>query len=176
MDSQMQTRGTGPPPLPKDLGSTSCSKCTPTDDELQRLALGYKRLKYLLDNWESETTICIRGCKGSYENCGCLRDPLVVQSYMGFKSMKDPLFKIDQIMIKAQPLVTGDQDKYAEAVERWVEKANDGNVMAYVSSWGEANPGGGESEVRRYLEKSRKGVVESVDILKVICDSLDIKV
>merc|ERR1712060_588656 len=107
---------------------------------------------------------------------GCIRDPLVVQSYMGFKSMKDPLFKIDQIMVKAQPLVTGDQDKYAEAVERWIEKANDGNVMAYVSSWGEANPGGGESEVKRYLEKSRKGVVESVDILKTIGDLLQISV
>ena len=31
-------------------------------------------------------------------------------------------------------------------------------------------------QVKRYLEKSRKGVVESVDILKVICDSLNIQV
>ena len=46
----------------------------------------------------------------------------------------------------------------------------------YVSSWGEANPGGGESEVKRYLEKSRKGVVESVNILKTICNSLEIPI
>ena len=93
--SELVSKGTGPPTV-KDLGATSCAKCPPTEDELQRLALGYKRLKYLLDNWEAETTVCIRGCTGKPENCGCIRDPLVVQSYMGFKSMKDPLFKIDQ--------------------------------------------------------------------------------
>ena len=32
-------------------------------------------------------------------------------------------------------------DKYNEAMEKWNNKADAGNVMAYVSSWGEANPG-----------------------------------
>ena len=44
--------------------------------------------------------------------------------------------------------------------------------MAYVSSWGEANPGGGQSEINRYLAKSRDNVVESADLLKVIIDCL----
>jgi|TARA_B100000524_G_scaffold328783_1_gene213619 hypothetical protein len=48
--------------------------------------------------------------------------------------------------------------------------------MAYVSSWGEANPGGGQDEVARYLEKSRRGVVESVQILKTIIDILGVPV
>eukprot|EP00965_Chrysotila_dentata_P192883 6175426-Pleurochrysis_carterae.AAC.3 len=39
---------------------------------------------------------------------------------------------------------------------RWMEKADEGNVMAYVSSWGEANPGGGRDNVERYLEKVRR--------------------
>lgn len=175
---QMVSAGGG---MPKELRVTGenpkakCSKCVPTDAELQRLTLGYKRLAYLLDNWEKETTVCIRGCVGPAENCGCVRDPVVVQGYMGYKSMNDPLFKIDQLMLRAQPLVSDDNfDRYTAAIDRWVEKADDGNVMAYVSSWGEANPGGGKDEVDRYLAKSRKGVVESSEILKTIIDILGV--
>ena len=91
--SEKASVGGGPPPI-GDLGSKSCSKCVPTRDELRRLSLGYSRLRYLLDHWEEETTVCIRGCKGKYENCGCTRDPIIVQSYMGYKSMNDPLFKV----------------------------------------------------------------------------------
>ena len=53
--------------------------------------------------------------------------------------------------------------------DKWTEKADMGNVMAYVSSWGEANPGGGQDEIARYLEKSRQGVIESATILKELC-------
>ena len=48
--------------------------------------------------------------------------------------------------------------------------------MAYVSSWGEANPGGGQDEIARYLEKSRKEVVDSANLLKTILDCLKITV
>ena len=77
----------------------------PTQQELGRLAQGYSRLQYLLQNWEKLTTVCIKGCVGAPEQCGCIRDPVIVQSYMGFKSMEDPLFKADQLMIRAQQLV-----------------------------------------------------------------------
>ena len=46
--------------------------------------------------------------------------------------------------------------------------------MAYVSSWGEANPGGGQDEIARYLEKSRKEVLQSANLLKTIMDILGI--
>ena len=163
--------------MPKELATympPPSKKGVPSMDELERLSIGYQRLKFLLDNWEAETTVCIKGCKGKWEACGCERSPVVVQSYMGFKSMNDPLFKADALMIRAEPLAEKQFEKYAALVDRWVEKADDGNVMAYVSSWGEANPGGGQSEVARYLEKSRKGVVESADILKQICDILGV--
>ena len=166
--------------MPKELreyvppSKTTCSKCVPNEEELKRLSVGYKRLQFLLDNWEAETTVCIKGCKGKAENCGCERSPLVVQNYMGFKSMNDPLFRADQLMIRAEPLAEKQFEKYAALVDRWIEKADDGNVMAYVSSWGEANPGGGKDEVARYLEKSRKGVVESAQILKSICEILGV--
>eukprot|EP00962_Isochrysis_galbana_P007845 scaffold2129_cov107-Isochrysis_galbana.AAC.7 len=39
---------------------------------------------------------------------------------------------------------------------------------------GEANPGGGKSEVERYLAKSRAEVVESAEILKTVIDILGI--
>ncbi len=46
--------------------------------------------------------------------------------------------------------------------------------MAYVSSWGEANPGGGQDNIARYLEKSRKEVVEAANLLKDICGMLGV--
>mmetsp|Transcript_8514 Transcript_8514/g.18556 ORF Transcript_8514/g.18556 Transcript_8514/m.18556 type:complete len:81 (+) Transcript_8514:670-912(+) len=59
---------------------------------------------------------------------------------------------------------------------RWMEKADEGNVMAYVSSWGEANPGGGRDNVERYLEKARAEVIESAQILRTILDILNVPV
>ena len=168
-DSQFQTQGGGPPKIGE---LAKLTKGEPGKEELQRLVYGYKRLQYLLANWETETTVCIRGCKGKYEQCGCLRDPVVVQAYMGYKSMNDPLFKAGDLMLRASSLIGSDADfeRYTAAMEKWNNKADSGNVMAYVSSWGEANPGGGQDEIARYLEKSRKEVVESAAILKVVVD------
>merc|ERR1719201_3320233 len=161
-DSQVQTLGGGPPKLAENAFG-KLTKGEPGPDELKRLAIGYQRLHYLLTNWEKETTVCIRGFKGKYENCGCTRDPLIVQSYMGYKSMNDPLFKAGDLMMRASTMVQSDKDfeRYNEAMDKWNEKADAGNVMAYVAGWGEANPGGGQDEIARYLEKSRKEVVQS---------------
>ena len=174
-DGQFQTMGGGPP---KVSNLAKLTKGEPSPAELQRLAVGYQRLQYLLANWEAETTVCIRGCKGKYENCGCQRDPVVVQQYMGYKSMEDPLFKAGDLMLRASSLVKTDADfeKYNNAMESWNLKADAGNVMAYVSSWGEANPGGGQDEIARYLAKSKKEVVDSANLLKVILDCLEIQV
>ena len=171
--SQIETQGGGPPKMP---ALAPLTKKEPGPDELQRLVYGYRRLQYLLDNWEKETTVCIKGCKGAYETCGCERNPIIVQSYMGYKSMEDPLFKAGDLMLRASTLISdADFDKYNEAMEKWTNKADAGNVMAYVSSWGEANPGGGQSEIERYLKKSRKDVEESAALLKIIIDSLGLK-
>lgn len=153
------------------------TKGEPGTEELKRLAYGYQRLQYLLSNWEKETTVCIKGCKGKYESCGCTRDPGVVQAFMGYKSMEDPLFKAGDLMLRASALVQTDEEfeRYNEAMEKWNNKADAGNVMAYVSSWGEANPGGGQDEIARYLEKSRQEVQESARLLKVIIDILKVE-
>jgi len=170
---QFSTRGAGPPKVGE---LAKLTKGEPSEKELQRLALGYKRLQYLLDNWEAETTVCIKGCKGKYDQCGCTRNPIVVQAYMGYKSMEDPLFKAGDLMLRASSLVKTDEEfeRYNAAMEKWNAKADAGNIMAYVSSWGEANPGGGQDEIARYLEKSRKDVVESANLLKTVIECLGI--
>lgn len=171
--SQIETKGGGPPKIGE---LAKLTKGEPGPEELKRLAQGYQRLEYLLSNWEKETTVCIKGCKGSYENCGCTRDPVIVQSYMGYKSMNDPLFKAGDLMMRASPMVQSDADfdRYNDAMTKWTQKADSGNIMAYVSSWGEANPGGGQDEIARYLEKSRKDVVDSANLLKTVMDILSI--
>ena len=150
------------------------TKGEPKPEELKRLVMGYKRLDYLLANWEKETTVCIKGCKGKASSCGCTRDPIIVQSYMGFKDMNDPLFKAGDLMIRAATLVETDADfeKLNAATEAWNKKADQGNIMAYVSSWGEANPGGGQDVIAEFLEQSRKEVVESAKLLKIVIDCL----
>ena len=80
-------------------------------------------------------------------------------------------------MLRASSLISdGDFEKYNTAMEKWNNKADAGNVMAYVSSWGEANPGGGQSEILRYLKKSQTNVEESAALLKTIIDALKISV
>ena len=172
-DSQFQTQGGGPPKIGE---LAKLTKGEPNAEELKRLAYGYQRLQYLLSNWEKETTVCIKGCKGKYENCGCTRDPIIVQSYMGYKSMNDPLFKAGDLMLRASSLCKTDADfeRLEGLMDKWNKKADAGNIMAYVSSWGEANPGGGQDEIARYLEKSRKEVVESANLLKSIMDLLGV--
>ena len=103
VEDQFVTAGSGPPKVGE---LAKLTKGEPGPAELQRLVLGYKRLQYLLANWEKETTVCIKGCTGkSYEGCGCTRDPIIVQAYMGYKSMEDPLFRAGDLMLRAAPLL-----------------------------------------------------------------------
>ena len=78
----------------------------------------------------------------------------------------------------ASSLVESDRDfeRLTVLMEKWNNKADDGNVMAYVSSWGEANPGGGQDNILRYLNKSRDGVKEAADLLKEICGILKVPI
>ena len=52
-------------------------------------------------------------------------------------------------MLRASSRIASDAEfeKYNAAMEMWNNKADAGNVMAYVSSWGEANPGGHGNKV-----------------------------
>eukprot|EP00543_Licmophora_paradoxa_P006139 CAMPEP_0202444268 /NCGR_PEP_ID=MMETSP1360-20130828/3405_1 /ASSEMBLY_ACC=CAM_ASM_000848 /TAXON_ID=515479 /ORGANISM="Licmophora paradoxa, Strain CCMP2313" /LENGTH=120 /DNA_ID=CAMNT_0049060221 /DNA_START=20 /DNA_END=379 /DNA_ORIENTATION=- len=99
----------------------------------------------------------------------CEKTPLRVQDYMGYKSTEDPLYRVDKLMVRAYPLVDPDQaENYLEAVEQYREKADNTAMMAYTSSWGEANPNGGKEVIDAYLEKTKIDVEESAKLLRTI--------
>lgn len=134
---------------------------------------GYNRLNYLLDNWEKETTVCKTGNDNPY--LGCDRTPLKVMEYLGYKSTEDPLFRADKTIQRLESLVPAEKEgKFQDALDVWVEKAEEGNGMAFISSWGEANPGGGKDRVALFIERSRKDVIECRDSLGAIIEVLGI--
>lgn len=90
--------------------------------------------------------------------------------------MNDPLFKADAAMLRLKNLVPPDKEEvFYEAMDRYAQNAEEANGMAFVSSWGEANPGGGKDRVQLFIERSRKNVVESRDGLKTVLDVLGLK-
>jgi len=141
----------------------------------KKIVDGYKGLNYLLENWEKETTVC-----GRFDNPyigdgkGCERTPEKVMSYLGYKSMEHPLYRVDKTLIRMQRL-TDDPD-FLDVLDKFVEKADETNVMAFVSSWGEANPGGGKDRVEYFIERSKNNVKESRDELAKVIRILDLKV
>jgi len=143
------------------LSPLEANATTQTDQE--NLVKGYKRLQYLLDNWQKETTIC-----GRTDNpyIGCERTPEKVMEYLGFKSMKDPLFRADKTMFRLRSMVPADEeDNYIEAMELFSEMAEAASNTAFISSWGESNPGGGKDRVDMFIERSRKQVEVAKDSL-----------
>lgn len=102
--------------------------------EKKKIVDGWKRLNYLLDNWEKLTTDCKTKTQYSSASSECERTPLIVQNYLGYKSTDDPLFKADKTMRKLEVLVPEDDVvDYLEAMEKFGEKAEEGSGMAYVS-------------------------------------------
>ncbi|CAK0897199.1 unnamed protein product [Prorocentrum cordatum] len=139
-----------------------------SEKQRSNIQKGYQRLEYLLDNWEEETTVCRPQCK---------RNPDAVRSYLGLRSTDDPLFKLEAILTKdALDDVVGDLDEYQDAVSAWNTAISLGNSDAFISSFGEFNPGGGREQVELYIEKSKENVVRARDSLKILSKALDIKV
>ena len=90
--------------------------------------------------------------------------------------MNDPLFKADAAMLRLKSLVSPDrEEEFYEAIDRYAQNAEEANGMAFVSSWGEANPGGGKDRVKLFIERSRKNVVETREGLGVVLDILGLK-
>lgn len=148
---------------------------SPVDDDKAKILQGYQRLNYLLDNWVGETTICGRDDNPYTAAKGCERTPLKVMDYLGYRNTNDPLFKADKTMRRLESLVPADrQVDYLEAMEKWSEAADEGSGMAYISSWGEANPGGGKDRVELFIERARKNVIDSRDSLRTVIEILNI--
>jgi len=141
-----------------------------TDADKERIKQGYEQIVYLLDNFEQETTVC-------RENGGeCKRDAERIRKVLGLRSTTDPLFQIEKVFSKAKNMdIDPDKlDAFFEATEDWNSAMNMSNSMAFISQFGEYNPGGGKDEVLKYLLESKKQVLLAKDALKTIMDSLDI--
>eukprot|EP00549_Striatella_unipunctata_P021696 CAMPEP_0118674548 /NCGR_PEP_ID=MMETSP0800-20121206/950_1 /TAXON_ID=210618 ORGANISM="Striatella unipunctata, Strain CCMP2910" /NCGR_SAMPLE_ID=MMETSP0800 /ASSEMBLY_ACC=CAM_ASM_000638 /LENGTH=167 /DNA_ID=CAMNT_0006569757 /DNA_START=229 /DNA_END=732 /DNA_ORIENTATION=- len=149
-------------PLPSMAASGGAP---PTREELNRIKVGYEGIEYLLANFDKETTIC-------RENGGeCKRDAEPVRRYLGLRSTTDPLFQIEKVFNKVKYMELEDPDKletFFEATEEFNSAINLSNSMAFVSQFGEYNPGGGKDEVLKYLNEAKKQVVTVRDSLKVI--------
>jgi len=152
----------------------------PSNQELTRLSFGLARIDYLLDNWDSLTTVCTGvSTGGDLENMQvmrtqnqnkCSKSPLVVQKYIGAASTLDPLFRADKLMIRAQPLVVdANQDAYGDAVDRWITKQQMSSTMAYTSSWsGIENPNGSVQQVEENLLEAKKEVLDTRQTLEAV--------
>jgi hypothetical protein len=128
----------------------AAASAVPSAAELQRLQLGHARVRYLLEHWDEVTSVCGTAVMSDTERKQvirteggqqCLKTPLRVQEFMGYKSTGDPLYRVDKLMVRAGPLVDVDDfENYLDTVERYREKADSTALLAYTSSWGEANP------------------------------------
>lgn len=168
--------------------SPANAAAVPTPKDLTKLQRGHARVRYLLENWDSITSICGKGVMTDMERKQivrtegggggfCERSPLNVQEYLGYKSTEDPLFKADKLMFKAAELVDQDVlEDYLDIVEQYREKADQGSMMAYTSSWGEANPNGGKELIDEYLERTQEEVVKTEVLLRDVLKYLNLEV
>lgn len=140
-----------------------------TEEEKKRIQTGYAQIQYLLDNFEQETTVC-------KEVGNCKRDADAIRKALGLRSINDPLFQIEKVFDKAKNMdIDPDKiDDFFEAIEDWSSASNMSNSMAFISQFGEYNPGGGQDAVLKYLLESKKQVLMARDSLKKIMDALDI--
>eukprot|EP00590_Aulacoseira_subarctica_P003826 CAMPEP_0172419114 /NCGR_PEP_ID=MMETSP1064-20121228/5556_1 /TAXON_ID=202472 /ORGANISM="Aulacoseira subarctica , Strain CCAP 1002/5" /LENGTH=230 /DNA_ID=CAMNT_0013158409 /DNA_START=39 /DNA_END=731 /DNA_ORIENTATION=- len=140
----------------------------PTKAELDRIKLGYKQIQNLLNNFEKETTVC-------RDNGGeCKRDADPIRKALGLRSTTDPLFQIEKVFAKVKYMdIDPDKlDQFFDATEEWNSSINMSNSMAFISQFGEYNPGGGKDEVLKYLNESKKQVVIAEKALKTILDCI----
>ena len=165
--------------------ATAAQADVPSKVELAKLTQGYERLQELLTNWDAITLGACRGLVSAIEaeqivatngGASCDKAPLKVQEYVGYKSINDPLFKAEKLMLRAVPLLKDDVnvDDYLDNVNTWAEKAQMSSLNAYTSSWGEANPNGGKGQVAAFLDDARFDVEESAKVLKSILTMLDL--
>lgn len=94
---------------------------------------------------------------------------------MGYKATNDPLFKAEKTLRRLYPLVPMDKDvEFIDAVEAFAENADEASGMAFISSWGEANPGGGKDRVELFIERAHKNVIVASNSLETVIKILDL--
>jgi Ca2+ transporting ATPase len=142
-------------------------------NDLNRFKKALTGVNYLLDNWDVETTECKAQAGGSGE---CTDQPDKVRYYFGLRTTDHPLFQLDKLYAKAQAKLPDDADfeEWIEATEGLASQIAKINELAYTSSFGEYNPGGGKEQVRRYLLLCQEQVIKSKESLETIVKLLKI--
>jgi hypothetical protein len=164
-------------PILAQASAASAADSSSQAADQRKLYQGYEQLNYLLDHWTEETTICGRSGDNPYiSKNGCERTPLKVMDYLGYKDLNHPLFRAEKTMRRLEPYVPANrEDDFFNAIENWMIAAEEGNGMAFVSSWGEANPGGGKDRVELFIERAKNNVIQARDSLATIVDILEIQ-
>jgi hypothetical protein len=155
----------------------SLAKGSAEAEDKAKILQGYQRLTYLLDNWDKETTFCGTKVDPYSGKQICEKSPLVIQEYMGYRSINDPLFKADKTLRRLESLVPPDKETdFLDALEKWQITADEASGMAYTSSWaGPQNPNGGDDAIDFYLDRAKQQVVDARKILAQVIDILDLK-
>ncbi|CAM9290944.1 unnamed protein product, partial [Phaeothamnion confervicola] len=134
-----------------------------------KLVQGYNDLTYLVSNWDAVTEKCDA-------NGVCDKNPDIVRKYLGLRSTTDPLFQVEKVLQKAQNYIDDPDvlEEYVDAADDFQSTQAMANSMAFTSSFGEFNPGGGKDQVAKYLEQSRLQVVACQKALGTIVKLLDL--
>merc|ERR1711920_137458 len=139
--------------------------------DLSRFKKALAGVDYLLDNWDKETQECTTSGNGE-----CKDSPDKVRYYFGLRTTDHPLFGLDKLFAKATDKLPDDVDfeKWIETSESLSSQISKINELAYTSSFGEYNPGGGKELVRKYLLLTKEQVVLAKGSLETIVSMLKI--
>jgi len=140
-------------------------------NDMSRFKKALKGVDFLLANWEQETQECTSKGEGI-----CSDSPDKVRYYFGLRTTDHPLFQLDKLYAKAQDKLPDDVDfeQWIEATESLASQIAKINELAYTSSFGEYNPGGGKEQVRKYLLLCKEQVEMSKSSLETIVKLLNI--
>ena len=70
--------------------------------------------------------------------------------------------------------IRSEELRYQAAVDSYLQSSDEGSGLAYISSWGEANPGGGKDRIELFIERSKQDVLNCQKNLGIVRDVLGI--
>eukprot|EP00931_Biecheleriopsis_adriatica_P101557 TRINITY_DN76672_c0_g1_i1.p1 TRINITY_DN76672_c0_g1~~TRINITY_DN76672_c0_g1_i1.p1 ORF type:complete len:215 (+),score=57.30 TRINITY_DN76672_c0_g1_i1:48-647(+) len=133
-----------------------------TADVPSSIAEGYKKICYLLDHWEEETTDSFTG----------KRSPDKVRAYLGLRSIEDPLFQLDKKLLEKKVLDKVNPDymeDFEDAVTKWTSAVTGSNSDAWVST-----VTFDQGSASAYLDRSKENVEKAKTTLMTLAKCLDV--
>ena len=147
--------------LPPPMAALAAQDVT----DLTRLRKGLKDITFLLDNWDQETVDPISGADS----------PDRVRYFLGLRTTDHPLFQVDKLLTKAQDKISDDDfENWVQASESFNSAVAKVNELAYTSSFGEYNPGGGKDQIRKYLLLAKDEVIVAKRSLETMVKLLNV--